>query len=469
MTLLHNTKAYKTLQKAALPSLLECATHPREINHTHLTFNHTNTLTTEPILQLLQNLSNEQNCIADLCTIQDGQKHPKTNDVIHVFKTRSPEKSHFTTTLDEIEAFEKNILEQDITDIIQVGIGGSHLGPESLYHALTAEHNPRFKVHFLSNNDPYHVYNILEKCNFETTLFIVASKSGDTLETITNVAAIKDEAQRRGVSAEKLKQNMISVTCKHSPLDKPEEYQKSFYISPEIGGRFSSTSAVGGVFISLVFGSIVFRNLLKGAYQMDQECRHNDIHNNAALCGALIGVLHRNILNYPAKAIVPYVSRLNRFVSHLQQLDCESNGKSVNTDGTPLPYSTAPIIFGETGTNCQHSFFQMFHQGTDITPVEFITTEQNSILLRANLEAQEKALAFGTVDASSIDHCPGNRPSTRITLKDFSAKSIGSLLSFYENLIVIQGLIWDINSFDQPGVQLGKELALEILSKEHSK
>lgn len=469
MTLLHETSSFKALQKASLPSLLECSTNSRHIDHTQLQFHYTNTFTSNDILTLLQAIATEQNCIETLSTLQSGAAHPKTNDLVHVFKTRSPERSSYTKTLDEIEAFEEHILNRDITDIVQVGIGGSHLGPESLYHTLTAEHTPRFRVHFLSNNDPYHVYNVLEKCNFDTTLFIVASKSGDTLETLTNVAAIQDEAKRRGTSPETLKENMVSVTCKLSPLDKPAEYSKSFYISHEIGGRFSSTSAVGGVFISLVFGSIVFKNLLKGAHQMDKESTVNDIRKNAPLCAALIGILHRNVLQYPAKAIVPYVSRLNRFVSHLQQLDCESNGKSVSTDGTPLPYSTAPIIFGETGTNCQHSFFQMLHQGTDITPVEFITTQRNSILLRANLEAQEKALALGTVDASPMDHCPGNRPSTRITLQDFSAKSIGALLAFYENLIVLQGLIWDINSFDQPGVQLGKELALDILSKESSK
>lgn len=469
MTLLHESQPFKTLQNAALPSLLECVTEERSVTHTHLNYRYTNTFTTAPIIEKLQHIADSQNCIDSLKTLHEGNPHPETNDIIHVFKTRSPEVPHYTKTLTEIEAFEEHILDREITDIVQVGIGGSHLGPESLYHALTAEHSPRFHVHFLSNNDPYHVYNILEKCNFETTLFIVASKSGDTLETLTNVAAIHDEAKRRGVSAEKLKENMVSVTCKHSPLDKPAEYSKSFYISPEIGGRFSSTSAVGGVFISLVFGSIVFKNLLKGAHQMDLESQEKDLRKNGPLCAALIGILHRNILNYPAKVIVPYASRLNRFVSHLQQLDCESNGKSVSTDGTALPYSTAPIIFGETGTNCQHSFFQMLHQGTDITPVEFITTEQNSVLLRANLEAQEKALALGTVDANAVDNCPGERPSTRLTLNDFSAKSIGSLLAFYENLIVIQGLIWNINSFDQPGVQLGKEIVLDILSKESSK
>lgn len=469
MTLFHETHAFKALQNTALPTLLECANEERIISHKHLNYRYTNTFTTPEIIEKLHSISEEQNCIQDLKELHLGNPHPKTQECIHVFKTRSPETSHYTHTLDEIDKFEASILERNITDIVQVGIGGSHLGPESLYHALTAEHSPRFKVHFLSGNDPYHVYNILEKCNFETTLFIVASKSGDTLETLTNVAAIHDEAKRRGMSPEALKENMVSVTCKSSPLDKPDKYSKSFYISPEIGGRFSSTSAVGGVFISLVFGSTVFKNLLKGARQMDIESQEQDCRKNGPLCAALIGVLHRNILQYPAKAIVPYVSRLNRFVSHLQQLDCESNGKSVSTDGTPIPYSTAPIIFGETGTNCQHSFFQMLHQGTDITPVEFITTEGNSVLLRANLEAQEKALALGTIDANSIDRCPGNRPSTRLTLNDFSAKSIGSLLSFYENLIVIQGLIWNINSFDQPGVQLGKEIALDILSKERSK
>jgi glucose-6-phosphate isomerase len=469
MTLLHETSAFKSLQNIPLPSLLECASEERSITHTHLNYRFTNTFTTHSILNQLQDIADEQHCIEALKTLHNGAPHPTTNDIIHVFKTRAPEKSHYTNTLDEIEAFETVILERNITDIVQVGIGGSHLGPESLYHALTAEHSPRYKVHFLSNNDPYHVYNILEKCNFETTLFIVASKSGDTLETLTNVAAIHDEAKRRNISQNTLKENMISITCKNSPLDKPNEYSKSFYISPEIGGRFSSTSAVGGVFISLVFGNEVFKNLLKGAHQMDIESQENDIRKNASLCAALIGILHRNVLHYPAKAIVPYASRLNRFVSHLQQLDCESNGKSVNTNGTPLPYSTAPIIFGETGTNCQHSFFQMLHQGTDITPVEFITTKRNFVLLRANLEAQEKALALGTKDANAIEHCPGNRPSTRLTLNDLSAQSIGSLLSFYENMIILQGFIWDINSFDQPGVQLGKEIALDILSKEKSK
>lgn len=361
---------------------------------------------------------------------------------------------------------------QEFDTVVQVGIGGSLLGPEAIFNALAQYEKPRFKTYFIGNIDPHESHSILNKINLETTLFIVVSKSGTTLETSKNYEIIKNKLASLGLDNDQIKQHIIAVTGKDSAYDNKNFFLERLYIDDHIGGRFSVTSVVGTTLLYLNFDNTTVDNFLTGAHITDKEALHHDIRYNAPLLAALIGVWERNICNYNAKAIIPYNSALSRFVAHLQQTDCESNGKSVSRNGKILRYKTGPIIFGEPGTNAQHAFFQLLHQGTDIIPVQFIATKDSclhsniekdaQVQLNQNCIAQMIALAEGKTDIDPNKTFKGSRPSTLIKLDSLNPFSLGALLSFYENLIMFQGLLWNINSFDQEGVQLGKALAKEI-------
>jgi glucose-6-phosphate isomerase len=274
---------------------------------------------------------------------------------------------------------------------------------------------------------------------------------------------------------------MIAVTSETSPLVGNPDYMAAFFMDDFIGGRYSSTSAVGGAILSLAFGPDVFADFLKGAAEEDKLATEKDIAKNPALMDALIGVFERNILNLPSTAILPYSQALSRFPAHLQQLDMESNGKSVNRFGKKINYVTGPVIFGEPGTNGQHSFYQLLHQGTDIIPLQFIAFQKNQkgsdITIKgstsqkklcANVVAQIVAFALGKDDENPNKFFAGERPSSLIYGKEVNPSSVGALLAHYENKVMFQGFLWNINSFDQEGVQLGKKLATAVLSGEMS-
>jgi glucose-6-phosphate isomerase len=270
---------------------------------------------------------------------------------------------------------------------------------------------------------------------------------------------------------------MIAVTSETSPLAKSSDYLAAFFMDDYIGGRFSSTSAVGGAVLSLAFGADVFARFLDGAASEDKLAVNKDIRQNPALLDALIGVYERNILGYGSTAVLPYSQALSRFPAHLQQADMESNGKSVNRFGEPVNYKTGPMIFGEPGTNGQHSFYQLLHQGTDIIPLQFIGFVDSQIgtdvviqdstsqqKLCANVAAQIVAFACGKDDENLNKKFDGGRPSSIIVGKQLTPESLGALLSHFENKIMFQGFIWNVNSFDQEGVQLGKVLAKRVLA-----
>ena len=270
---------------------------------------------------------------------------------------------------------------------------------------------------------------------------------------------------------------MIAVTSETSPLASSSDYLAAFFMDDYIGGRYSSTSAVGGAVLSLAFGPEVFERFLNGAAEEDRLSAQSDPMENAAMLDALIGVYERNILGYPATAVLPYSQALSRFPAHLQQLDMESNGKSVNRAGEPLQYVTGPIIFGEPGTNGQHSFYQLLHQGTDIIPLQFIGFVRNQAgidvdiqgstsqqKLCANVAAQIMAFACGKKDDNPNKNFAGNRPSSIIIGDQLSPEALGALLSHFENKVMFQGFLWNLNSFDQEGVQLGKVLAKRVLA-----
>ena len=369
---------------------------------------------------------------------------------------------------------------EKFTTVVQIGIGGSDLGPRAMYIALEnwAKKNNTFKMDakFISNVDPDDAAAVLASTDVEHAIFILVSKSGTTLETLTNESFVKDALAKAGLDASK---HMIAVTSETSPLAKSDDYLAAFFMDDYIGGRFSSTSSVGGAVLSLAFGPDVFARFLEGAASEDITAKNKDIMKNPAMLDALIGVYERNVLGYPATTVLPYSQALSRFPAHLQQLDMESNGKSVNRFGEPVDYPTGPVIFGEPGTNGQHSFYQLLHQGTDIVPLQFIGFKNSQIgtdvdiqgstsqqKLCANVAAQIVAFACGKDDEDNNKKFKGGRPSSIIIGDKLTPESLGALLAHFENKIMFQGFLWNINSFDQEGVQLGKVLAKKVLAHE---
>ena len=367
---------------------------------------------------------------------------------------------------------------ETFTSVCQIGIGGSDLGPRAMYLALEnwAKANGTFKMeaHFISNVDPDDGAGVIASLDIARTIFILVSKSGTTLETLTNESFVKDFIKKAGLDPAK---RMIAVTSETSPLAHNSDYLEAFYMDDYIGGRYSSTSGVGGAVLSLAFGAKVFADFLDGAAAADKTALNKDIRKNPALLDALIGIYERNVQEYPATAILPYSQALSRFPAHLQQLDMESNGKSVNREGGKIDYATGPVIFGEPGTNGQHSFYQLLHQGTDIIPLQFIAFRENQsgkdiviedstsqTKLSANVAAQIVAFACGKSDSDSNKSFAGGRPSSLIYGDKLTPKTLGALLSHFENKVMFQGFVWNINSFDQEGVQLGKKLAKSVLS-----
>ena len=369
---------------------------------------------------------------------------------------------------------------EKFTTVVQIGIGGSDLGPRAMYLALEnwAKENGLFKMEakFISNVDPDDAAAVLNSIDVAHSIFVLVSKSGTTLETLTNESFVKDALKNAGLDASK---HMIAVTSETSPLAKSDDYLAAFFMDDYIGGRYSSTSAVGGAVLSLAFGPEVFAQFLEGAAAADKSAMNKDVRKNAALLDAMIGVYERNILGYPATAVLPYSQALSRFPAHLQQLDMESNGKSVNRFGEPVDYVTGPVIFGEPGTNGQHSFYQLLHQGTDIVPLQFIGFKNSQIgtdvviqdstsqqKLCANVAAQIVAFACGKSDENRNKNFEGGRPSSIIIGEKLDPKTLGALLAHYENKVMFQGFVWNLNSFDQEGVQLGKVLAKRVLAHE---
>ena len=352
------------------------------------------------------------------------------------------------------------------------------LGPRALYIALEnwAKANNTFKMEakFISNVDPDDAAAVLASVDLAHSLFIVVSKSGTTLETLTNEAFVKDALVKAGLNPSK---HMLAVTSETSPLAKSDSYLTAIFMDDYIGGRYSSVSGVGGAILSLAFGPEVFAQLLDGAAEEDKLAANKNIFQNPDMLDALIGIYERNVQGYPATAVLPYSQALSRFPAHLQQCDMESNGKTVNRFGEPVDYPTGPVIFGEPGTNGQHSFYQLLHQGSDIVPLQFIGFRNSQLgvdvdienstsqqKLCANVAAQIVAFACGKKDDNLNKNFKGHRPSSIITGDELTPASLGALLAHFENKIMFQGFVWNLNSFDQEGVQLGKVLAKRVLA-----
>lgn len=364
---------------------------------------------------------------------------------------------------------------QPFDTMIHVGIGGSDLGPHSVYEALRAYGRPGRRVYFISNVDPDDAAAVLRQVNLATTLVNVVSKSGTTLETLTNETLIRRAFELQGLDPSR---HCLAVTGEGSPMDDPASYLRSFYIFDYIGGRYSSTSMVGAVMLGFSLGIEPVLEFLEGASAMDLAAEEGDLQQNPPLLLALLGVWNHTFLGSATVAVLPYSQALHRFSAHLQQCDMESNGKSVSRYGESVaPLQTGPILWGEPGTNGQHAFYQLLHQGTEIVPVEFIgfrrsqygedleiegSTSQQKLV--ANLLAQSQAMAMGQENENPNRRFPGNRPNLILLADRLTPKIMGALLALYEAKVVFQGFCWNINSFDQEGVQLGKVLAGRVLA-----
>ncbi|WP_446010229.1 glucose-6-phosphate isomerase [Candidatus Electrothrix sp.] len=388
-------------------------------------------------------------------------------------KTQLARLQKFLTDLDK--GIITNHQGQSFTTMVQVGIGGSDLGPRALYQALKPYCQHGRQACFIANVDPDDAADVLSGIDLSRTLVNVVSKSGTTLETLTNEQLVRSALTAAGLNPAR---HMIAVTGQGSPMDDPDQYLAAFHMYDYIGGRYSATSMVGGVTLAFALGYENFLELLRGGNAADLAGEQEDITQNLPLLMALLGIWNRNFLGYNTLAILPYSQALLRFPAHLQQCDMESNGKQVSRSGKPVSWKTGPIVWGEPGTNGQHAFYQLLHQGTEIVPAEFIgfrssqyqqdivvnnSTSQQKLL--ANMLAQSLALAAGRPAANPNKSFSGNRPNSLLIADQLTPYSMGALLALYEHKITMQGFCWNINSFDQEGVQLGKMLANRILSE----
>ena len=378
-----------------------------------------------------------------------------------------------------------------MTDVVNIGIGGSDLGPCMVTEALRPFAHGQLQVHFVSNIDGTHISETLKKLNPETTLFIIASKTFTTQETLTNAMTAREWFLTHAKHESHIAKHFVAVSTNRTKVvEFGIDEANMFRFWDWVGGRYSLWSSIG-LSIALFLGFDHFQALLNGAFAMDEHFRNEPLERNIPVLLALLGIWYNNFFAFSSHAVIPYDQYLHRFPAFLQQLDMESNGKRVNGEGNTVDYATGPVIWGEPGTNSQHAFFQLLHQGPDVIPADFIVPlktqnpvgEHHDILL-ANCFAQTEALMKGKneqevrqeLEAAGCDDAelgmllphkvfPGNRPTNTILVDELNPFTLGSLIAMYEHKVFVQGVIWQINSFDQWGVELGKQLAKTIFSE----
>jgi glucose-6-phosphate isomerase len=378
---------------------------------------------------------------------------------------------------------------QAITDIVNLGIGGSHLGPLMVTEALRPYTLHDLKVHFVSNVDENHINDTLEYLNPETTLFIIASKTFTTQDTMVNAETARQWYINKLGSEEHIHRHFAAVTSNVA-------LAKAFGVAEEnifkmwdwVGGRYSLWSAIG-LSIMIAIGSEQFDELLEGAYSVDQHFRYAPLEKNIPVLMALLGVWYNNFFEAQTMAVLPYDQHLHRFPGYLQQADMESNGKYVDRQGNEVDYTTGPVVFGEIGIAGQHAFFQLLHQGTKLVPADILAPvysfhciARHHRALMSNVFAQTEALMRGKTEQEAYDELkatgldedlirqlvpykvfPGDRPTSTLLFDTLDARTLGAIIALYEHKIFVQGVVWNINSFDQWGVELGKQLAKSIL------
>ena len=398
--------------------------------------------------------------------------------------------------LDKMKAFSEKVISgewkgytgKEITDVVNIGIGGSDLGPVMITEALTPYHT-RLKAHFVSNIDATHIAEVCKKCDPETTLFLIASKTFTTLETMTNAHTARDWFLKKAKDEKFIAKHFVALSTN-------EKGCVEFGIDPDnmfefwdwVGGRYSSWSAIG-LSIALACGFDNFEAFLKGAYEYDCHFKNAPFEKNLSVILALVGIWYNNFYKFESEAILPYDQYMSRFPAYFQQGNMESNGKYIDRNGNKVDYETGPIIWGEPGTNGQHAFYQLIHQGTKVIPCDFIAPARSHnpigdhhVKLLSNFFAQTEALAFGKTEEQVVaefkskgkaeaeykDIVPfkvfeGNRPTNSFLVKEITPRTLGMLIAMYEHKIFVQGSILNIYSFDQFGVELGKQLAMKII------
>ena len=479
------------------------------VQREHYLFDYSKNLIDEKTFTLLQNLAEECDLKSAIKSMFSGEKINETEDraVLHTALRDFSDKEILVDgenikpgikrVLNQMKTFSEKIISgehkgfsgKEITDVVNIGIGGSDLGPVMVCSALK-HYKTRLNAHFVSNVDGNHIAEVLKNLNPETTLFIIASKTFTTQETMTNAASAKNWFLKSG-KQEDVEKHFVALSTN-------TEAVKKFGIAEEnifefwdwVGGRYSLWSAIG-LSIVLFIGYENFEELLKGANETDIHFQTADFKENVPILMGLLGIWYRNFFDAGTYAILPYSQYLDRFPAYLQQGDMESNGKCVDRNGHFVEYETGPIIWGEPGTNGQHAFYQLIHQGTELIPADFIAykkslnviSDHQEILL-ANFFAQTEALAFGKNETEAraelkqsglseeeVDRLVnykvfhGNTPTNSLFFKELTPYSLGQLIALYEHKIFVQGIIWNIFSFDQFGVELGKVLAKKILTE----
>ncbi|GAB3771732.1 glucose-6-phosphate isomerase [Ramlibacter monticola] len=382
---------------------------------------------------------------------------------------QAPDSVAVHETLEAMLAYAEHVrADADITDVVNIGIGGSDLGPQMAVAALDAFRIRGKRFHFVSNIDAHELDAVLQPLRPERTLFLIASKTFTTLETMTNARSARVWFQQQGGS---------DVARHFAALTTNVEAARQFGIATTfgfwdwVGGRYSLWSAIG-LPLAIAIGAGRFQAFLAGAHAMDQHFRTEPLERNLPARLGLLDVWYRDFHRFGSRSIAPYHSALRRFPAYLQQLEMESNGKGVDAQGQPLPFDTSPVLWGEAGTNGQHAYFQMLHQGTERVPVEFFAVREpahripgHHELLLANALAQAQALMQGRVDPGGHRNFTGNRPSTFFVLDALTPESLGALIALYEHRVFTSGSVWGIDSFDQWGVELGKVLATDLAGR----
>lgn len=464
---------------------------------------------TEQTLQLLLQLANECGLQSGIEALFNGDKINETENrsVLHTALRNFSEQPVYYEGVDVMPDIIKvrqqmsefcaaihngnrlGYTEKKINTIVNIGIGGSDLGPMMVTEALRPYQIVGINSFFVSNVDGSHIAEVLKKINPATTLFIIASKTFTTQETMTNALTAKKWFLEKTKNEDFIKQHFVAVSSNQNEvLQFGISNENIFPFWDWVGGRYSLWSSIG-LSIALSIGYQNFEDLLKGAHEIDNHFQSSPFEKNISVLMALIGIWYRNFFQVETEAILPYDQFLNRFPAYLQQSNMESNGKSIDRNGDAITYKTGPIIWGEVGTNAQHSFYQLLHQGTNLIPCDFIGVTQSSHpigahheILMSNFFAQTEALMNGKEEAEAeleleklglsneeiLAQLPykifeGNKPSTSFLIKKMTPFNLGQLIALYEHKIFVQGIIWNIFSFDQWGVELGKQLAQKIL------
>ncbi len=442
------------------------------------------------LLSLFNEMAEEVNLEQGILDIFEGKKINSTENraVLHTALRNREKKSQIIvdgqnildliqSTNNRIKDFTEKVISGEwkgvsgkpITDIVNIGIGGSELGPKMVVHALK-EYRNHLNIHYLSNIDPVSLDDILQKVNLETTLFLIVSKSFSTQETLTNAKNIQ-QIYIEKFGKESIAKHFATVSTK---VEKAKEFgikeENIFPMWDWVGGRFSLWSPAG-ISIPIAIGYKNFEELLSGAYIMDEHFKNAPLQKNIPFISAIISILYNNLFEYQSETYIPYAEKLKFLPDFLQQLLMESNGKYIDKEGKKVNYQTGNIIWGNVGTNAQHSFFQLLHQGTKIVPVHFIAEKINPktqfleqhLMLLSNMIAQSEALMKGEKNENPFKNFEGNRPSSVILMEQITPSTLGSLIAYYEHITFVEGYLWNINSFDQFGVELGKKMANDVL------